>query len=199
MLTPCKDNTITKEATKTFTISETSKTRNCKDNLQTTENSDFTNTCISLTKEFEAMSSPDKASIPMHQNCRGQKAVTPGITTGAQPNKNSGTPLRVPSSFTVSNDSVFQTVNSLNESSKCTSRKATPHPKVCWTNKPVEPECTSPEKALNRFGSGTPVRESVNELNLSGIQPLRETPADKDQQNMSAGQVCQAAFCYFRE
>ena len=184
MRTPCRSIAVSQEATKTFMLSTTSKTRNLK---LTTKDSDFANTCISLTKEFEAMSSPVKSSLPT----RGQNTTLRIVTTGVQPNRNTATPLRVPSSFAVSdvknNHSVsspatFQCQNSLNEPSRCTARKTTPHPKVCWTDKPVEMECVSPEQAQI---STTPMKE-INTLNLSGIQPLKETPAEKDQRNMSS-------------
>lgn len=201
MKTPCRGRTITTQAMRTFTLSTTSKTHiNNKSNHQTTENSDLANTRISLTKEFEAVSaSPAMAKFPTGQNCTEQKTLI--SVTGVQPNRNTAMPLRVPLSFTASDNNttvlspaIFQCQNSLNQSSNCPPRRVTPHPKICSTNKPVEPECTSPDLDQNRFGSTTPSRES-NDLNLSGILPLRETPVDKEQQKTSTTQVF-VAKCY---
>ena len=193
--TPCRGRTSTTQAMRTFTLSATSKTHiNNKSNLQTTENSDLANTRISLTKEFEALSaSPAMAKFPTGQNYTEQKTLI--SVTGVQPSRNTAMSLRVTSSFTASDNNstvlspaTFQCQNSLNHSSNCPPRRVTPHPKTYWTNKPVEPECTSPDLDQNTFGSATPSRES-NDLNLSGILPLRETPIDKEQQKTSTTQV----------
>ena len=79
----------------------------------------------------------------------------------------------------------FQTPVRLSESLKCTSKKGTPHPGIiCWTEKPEE-------ETKSMTCSATPLRES-NNLNVSGILPLRQTPADKERPNaMPAVQV----FC----
>ena len=201
MKTPCRGSrTITTQAMRTFTLSATSKTDiSNKPNHQTTENSDLANTRISLTKEFEAVSPPAKAKFPTEQNCTEQKTLI--SVTGVQLSRNTAMPLRVSSSFmasdnntTVLSPATFQCQSSLNQSSNCPPRRVTPHPKVCQTNKPVEPECASPDLAQNRFGSTTPSRES-NDLNLSGILPLRETPVDKEQQKTSTAQVFAAKCC----
>ena len=194
MKTPCRGTTITTQAMRTFTLSATSKTHNNKLGLQITENSDLTNTRISLTKEFEAVSPPAKAKFPTEEST-GQNTLTSVAVTGVQPSRNNAMPLRMPLSFTATDNNTtalspatFQCQSSLNQPSNCPPRRVTPHPKVCWTNKPVKPECASTGEAQNRFGGTTPSRES-NDLNLSGIMPLRETPVDKEQQKTSTAQV----------
>ena len=157
------------------------------------------NTCISLTKEFDAMSTPAKVSCSLQEPSESQKTVTPGETTkpSAKQNQKMATPLRVPSSTSfivsdnISSPTVFRCKNTLNEKLNCVPRKATPHPKVCWANSPVKVEHSPPRKIQSTLRNATPMRESID-FNLSGIQALGETPKDKDQQmlNMSSQQVC---------
>ena len=183
------------EPMKTFTLSATSKMRNLK---LATDDSDFASTRISLTKEFEAMSSPAKSSLP----ARGQNMVSAkGEVSVVQANSSSTTPLRIPSSFTAvsgTNTSTSNSVsslgtvlcqNSLNKPLRCPTKQGTPHPKICWGEKHgnVSPQCTSPEQAQNVSALCTPMRDT-NQFNLSGIQPLKETPAEKNQQ-LSSGKV----------
>ena len=183
------------EPMKTFTLSATSKMRNLK---LATDDSDFASTRISLTKEFEAMSSPAKSSLP----ARGQNMVSAkGEVSVVQANSSSTTPLRIPSSFTAvsgTNTSTSNSVsslgtvlcqNSLNKPLRCPTKQGTPHPKICWGEKHgnVSPQCTSPEQAQNVSALCTPMRDT-NQFNLSGIQPLKETPAEKNQR-LSSGKV----------
>lgn len=178
---PCMSATRSKQSLRAFNHSAE------------TENPDFPNPCISLTKEFEAMSSPAKVSRSLQEQCKQQKPVTPKETTSVQQNRNMATPLRVPSSFKVPDNNIsspatFHCQNSLNEQSTCVSRKATPHSKVCWTDTPVKIEQSPPQKTQNTLRNATPMRESID-FNLSGIQVLGESPTDKDQQKMSSDQV----------
>ena len=164
---PCRSN----QATRTSTCSQ---------------NSDIGNACISLTKEFDAMSTPAKVSCSLQERCKGQKPVAPGETTSVNQNRNMLTPLRVPSS---TSPAVFHCRNSSNEQLNCVPRKVTPHPKACWLNSPVKVEISPPQKIQSTLRNATPMRESID-LNLSGIQVLSETPKDKDQQmNKSSQQV----------
>ena len=183
------------EPMKTFTLSATSKMHNLK---LATDDSDFASTRISLTKEFEAMSLPAKSSLP----ARGQNMVSAkGDVSVVQANSSSTTPLRIPSSFTAvsgTNTSTSNSLsslgtvlcqNSLNKPLRCPTKQGTPHPKICWGEKHgnVSPQCTSPEQAQNVSALCTPMRDT-NQFNLSGIQPLKETPAEKNQR-LSSGKV----------
>lgn len=182
---PCRSATRSDQVTRTFTRSQ---------------NPDTGNTCISLTKEFEAMSTPAKVSCSLREQSEDQKPVTPGETTrlSAKQNRNMATPLRVPSSTSfivpvsdnISSPAVFHCQNALIKQLNCVPRKATPHPKVCWADSPVKVEHSPPQKIPNTLRNATPLRESIN-FNLSGIQALAETPKDKDQQmiNMPSQQV----------
>ena len=191
--TPQRRIPFGQEPMKTFTLSATSKMRNLK---LATDDSDFARTRISLTKEFEAMSSPVKSSLP----ARGQNMVSAkGDVSVVQANSSSTTPLQVPSSFTAvsrtnTSNSVSSPVtvlcqNSLNKPLRCPTKQGTPHPKICWGEKHgnVNPQCNSPEQAQNVSALCTPMRDT-NQFNLSGIQPLKETPADKNQR-LSSGKV----------
>ena len=193
--TPQRRIPFDQEPMKTFTLSATSKMRNLK---LATDDSDFASTQISLTKEFEAMSSPAKSSLP----ARGQNMVSAkGEVSVVQANSSSTTPLRIPSSFTAvsgTNTSTSNSVsslgtvlcqNSLNKPLRCPTKQGTPHPKICWGEKHgnVSPQCTSPEQAQNVSTICTPMRDT-NQFNLSGIQPLKETPAEKNQR-LSSGKV----------
>lgn len=197
MRTPCGQASITlkTKAMRTFTLSATPKTCNNRPSIQTTDNFDFVNPCISLTKEFEAISPPVRAPLPIAQRCTGQQTLIPSEISTVQSIQNIATQLKVPGSFTISDNSATlpsatsqSQINLMNNLSNCTSRKSTQHPKVCWTDKPVEPECTPAKQAKNKSGLATPLRES-NDINISGILPLRETPADRDQHKMSTAQV----------
>ena len=193
--TPQRRIPFDQEPMKTFTLSATSKMRNLK---LATDDSDFARTRISLTKEFEAMSSPVKSSLP----ARGQNMVSAkGDVSVVQANSSSTTPLRIPSSFTAvsgTNTSTSNSVsslgtvlcqNSLNKPLRCPTKQGTPHPKICWGEKHgnINPQCNSPEQAQNVSALCTPMRDT-NQFNLSGIQPLKETPADKNQR-LSSGKV----------
>ncbi|XP_078348756.1 kinesin-like protein KIF18A isoform X2 [Oculina patagonica] len=179
---PCMSTTRSKQVNRAFTHSAT------------TEDPVFANPCISLTKEFEAMSSPAKVSRSLQEQCKQQKPVIPRETTSAQQNRNMATPLRVPSSFKApdnnnfSSPAMFHCQNNLNEQSKCFPRKSTPHPKVCWTDTPVKGELSPPQKTQNTLRNATPMRESID-FNLSGIQVLGESPTDKDQHKNSSDQL----------
>lgn len=180
---PCRSATRSNQVIRTFTHSQ---------------NSDIGNTCISLTKEFDAMSTPAKVSCSLQEKSEGQKPVTPGGTTrqSVKQNRNMATPLRVPSSTSfivsdnISSPAVLNCQNTLNEQLNCVPRKVTPHPKVCWADSPVKVEHSPLEKIQSTLRNATPMRESTD-FNLSGIQALAETPKDKDQQmiNMSSQQV----------
>lgn len=185
---PCTSATRSKPAIRTLIHSAT------------TENPDLANPCISLTKEFEAVSSPAKVSRSLGEQHEQQKPVKPRETTCVQQNQNIATPLRVPSSipFIPADNNKFSSPamlehcqNSLSEQSKCVPRKATPHPKVCWTDTPVKVELSPPQKTQNTLHNATPMRESID-LNLSGIQVLGESPTNKDQQKTSSEQVFRA-------
>ncbi|CAH3186205.1 unnamed protein product, partial [Porites evermanni] len=191
--TPQRRIPFDQEPMKTFTLSATSKMRNLK---LATDDSDFARTRISLTKEFEAMSSPVKSSLP----ARGQNMVSAkGDVSVVQANSSSTTPLQVPSSFTavsrtntsnsVSSPGTVLCQNSLNKPLRCPTKQGTPHPKICWGEKHgnVNPQCNSPEQAQNVSALCTPMRDT-NQFNLSGIQPLKETPADKNQR-LSSGKI----------
>lgn len=193
--TPQRRIPFDQEPMKTFTLSATSKMRNLK---LATDDSDFASTRISLTKEFEAMSSPAKSSLP----ARGQNMVSAkGDVSVVQANSSSTTPLRIPSSFTAvsgTNTSTRNSVsslgtvlcqNSLNKPLRCPTKQGTPHPKICCGEKHgnVNPQCNSPEQAQNVSTICTPMRDT-NQFNLSGIQPLKETPAEKNQR-LSSGKV----------
>lgn len=177
---PCRSATRSDQVMRTSTCSQ---------------NSDTGNACISLTKEFDAISTPAKVSCSLREQCKGQKPVAPGETTSVKQNRNMVTPLRVPSStsFIVSDNlsspAVFHCQNTLNEQLNCVPKKATPHPKVCWQDSPVKVEHSPPQKIQSTLRNATPMRESID-FNLSGIQALAETPNDNDQQmNMSSQQV----------
>ena len=193
--TPQRRIPFDQEPMKTFTLSATSKMRNLK---LATDDSDFASTRISLTKEFEAMSSLAKSSLP----ARGQNMVSAkGDVSVVQANSSSTTPLQIPSSFTAvsgTNTSTSNSVsslgtvlcqNSLSKPLRCPTKQGTPHPKICWGEKHgnVSPQCNSPEQAQNVSTICTPMRDT-NQFNLSGIQPLKETPAEKNQR-LSSGKV----------
>lgn len=191
--TPQRSILFEQEAMKTFMLSATSKMHNLK---LATDDSDFANTRISLTKEFLAMSSPAKSSLP----ARGQNMVSAkGDMSVVKANSSSTTLLRILSSFTaVSGTNTSNSVsshgtglcqNSLNKPQRCPTKQGTPHPKICWGEKHgnVNPPCTFPEQAQNVSTICTPLRDT-NQFNLSGIQPLKETPADKNQR-LSSGKV----------
>lgn len=182
-MTPCRSATRGDQVMRTFTHSQ---------------NPDIGNTCISLTKEFEAMSTPAKVSCSLREQSEGRKPMTQGETTRltAKQKGTMATPLRVPSSTllivsgNISSPAVFRCQNALNEQLNCVPRKATPHPKVCWVDSPVKVEHSPPQKIQNTLRNATPMRESID-FNLSGIQALEETPKDKDHKmiDMSSQQV----------
>lgn len=151
----------------------------------TLENSEvLANTRISLTKEFEATSLPENLSHSVGGQCERPKTVTPGVTISVPKSQNMATPLRVPSNRNncFESSAMFQNQNSVNGQSKSAPRKPTPHPKVCWTETSVELKSPSPKHTEISFhGNTTPMRVSCD-LNVSGIQALGETPAEKDQQ-----------------
>ena len=161
----------------------------------TLENSDA---CISLTKEYEATQSLGKSTNSVGGGFERPKMATPGVTSSIPKDQKLATPSRVPSASPflplnsnncLKSPAMFYTKNNANDQSTSAPRKATPHPKVCWSESPVETKSSSLtcNTAHNNLGNSTPVRVS-RDLNLSGIQALDETPADKNQQ-MDARQV----------
>ncbi|CAH3039984.1 unnamed protein product [Pocillopora meandrina] len=155
----------------------------------TLENSD---TCISLTKEYEATQSVRKSTNSVGGGFERPKMATPGVTSSIPKDQKLATPSRVPSASPflplnsnncLKSPAMFYTKNNANDQSTSAPRKATPHPKVCWSESPVETKSSSLtcNTAHNNLGNSTPVRVS-RDLNLSGIQALAETPADKNQQ-----------------
>ncbi|XP_068717868.1 kinesin-like protein KIF18A isoform X2 [Montipora capricornis] len=187
--TPCQPGaSVSRDPTRTFSQSTTKiNASNCRPSRHSIEISDLANTRISLSKEFETVSPAAKTGQLTGETSMGvgQKLSTTSIvTTGVQPSRNNATPLRVPlSSRILMSPATFQTPVRLSESLKCTSKKGTPHPGIiCWTEKPEE-------ETKSMTCSATPLRES-NNLNVSGILPLRQTPADKERPNaMPAVQV----------
>lgn len=159
----------------------------------TLENSDTgTNTCISLTREYEITQSLRNVIHSMEGECERQKTATPGVTGSIPKDQKLATPLRVPSAVpflplnsnnVLMSPAMFHNKNGANKQSTSVSRKATPHPKVCWSESPVETKSPSPtyNTAQNNLGNISPVRVSTD-LNLSGIQALDVTPADKNPQ-----------------
>ena len=185
--TPCQPGaSVSRDPTRTFSLSTTNAS-NCRPSRHIIEISDLANTRISLSKEFETVSPAAKTGQLTGETSMGvgQKLCTTSIvTTGVQPSRNNATPRRVPlSSRILMSPATFQTPIRLSESLKCTSKKGTPHPGIiCWTEKPEE-------ETKSMTCSATPLRES-NNLNVSGILPLRQTPADKERHNaMPAVQV----------
>ena len=188
-MTPYRGTTRIKQESRTFTHSAT------------TENPDFANPCISLMKEFEAMSSPAKVSRSLDKRCEQQAPARSKEINSEQQNRTTATPLRVPSNIpfkatdnnNLASPAVYHCQNIVNELPKCVLRKATPHPKVCWTDTPVKVDLSPPQKTQNTLRNATPMRESID-FNLSGIQAIEDSPTDKDQQKVSSEQVLARKF-----
>ena len=172
----------------------------------TLENSDA---CISLMKEYETTQSLGKSTNSVGGGFERPKMATPGVTSSIPKDQKLATPSRVPSASPflplnsnncLKSPAMFYTKNNANEQSTSAPRKATPHPKVCWSESPVETKSSSLtcNTAHNNLGNSTPVRVS-RDLNLSGIQVLDETPADKNQQK-DAKQVISSIniYCTFK-
>ena len=149
------------------------------------EDISLTNTCISLTEKFEALSPAAESVKTIGESSTGQRPNAPTIvTSGVQPNRKNITPLREPLLLTDSTSpAMLQTPINLNKSSKFTVKSSTPHLRIsCWTDKPTL------EDTKGKMCSARPLRVS-NSFDVSGMLPLQQTPADKEQYVKPVSQV----------
>lgn len=172
LTTPCQGAlSVSVDAKRTFAPSATANTSAKDINLA--------NTCISLTKRFEAFSPAAESVKTMGQSSTGQGPIASSIViSGVQPNRKDVlvTPLREPLSLANSTSpATLRTPINLNKSSKFAATSSTPHLRIgCWADKPTV------EDTKGKMCSAKPLRES-NSLDISGMLPLQQSPEDKEQ------------------
>ena len=178
LTTPCQGAlSVSVDAKRTFAPSATATT--------STEDINLANTCISLTKRFEAFSPAAESVKTMGQSSTGQGPIASSIViSGVQPKRNDVTPFRQPSSLANSTSPATPwTPINLNKSSKFAATSRTPPLRIgCWADKPTV------EDAKGKMCSAKPLRES-NSLDISGMLPLQESPEDKEQSVKPLSQV----------
>lgn len=180
LTTPCQGAlSVSVDAKRTFAPSATANTSAKDINLA--------NTCISLTKRFEAFSPTAESVKTMGQSSTGQGPIASSIViSGVQPNRKDVlvTPLREPLSLANSTSpATLRTPINLNKSSKFAATSSTPHLRIgCWADKPTV------EDTKGKMCSAKPLRES-NSLDISGMLPLQQSPEDKEQYVKPVSQV----------
>ncbi|XP_074638351.1 kinesin-like protein KIF18A isoform X2 [Acropora palmata] len=172
LTTPCQGAlSVSVDAKRTFAPSATANTSAKDINLA--------NTCISLTKRFEAFSPAAGSVKTMGQSSTGQGPIAPSIViSGVEPNRKDApvTPFRERLSLANSaSPATLRTPINLKKSSKFAATSSTPHLRIgCWADKPTV------EDTKGKMCSAKPLRES-NSLDISGMLPLQQSPEDKEQ------------------
>ncbi|KAK2565398.1 Kinesin-like protein KIF18A [Acropora cervicornis] len=172
LTTPCQGAlSVSVDAKRTFAPSATANTSAKDINLA--------NTCISLTKRFEAFSPTAGSVKTMGQSSTGQGPIAPSIViSGVEPNRKDApvTPFRERLSLANSaSPATLRTPINLKKSSKFAATSSTPHLRIgCWADKPTV------EDTKGKMCSAKPLRES-NSLDISGMLPLQQSPEDKEQ------------------
>ena len=180
LTTPCQGAlSVSVDAKRTFAPSATAN--------KSAEDINLANTCISLTKRFEAFSPAAESVKTMGQSSTGQGPIASSIViSGVQPNRKDVpvTPFREPLSRANSTSpATLRTPINLNKSSKFAATSSTPHLRIgCWADKPTV------EDTKGKMCSAKPLRES-NSLDISGMLPLQQSPEDKEQYVKPVSQV----------
>ncbi|XP_044184034.1 kinesin-like protein KIF18A isoform X2 [Acropora millepora] len=171
LTTPCQGAlSVSVDAKRTFASSATAN--------MPAEDINLANTCISLTKRFEAFSPAAESVKTMGQSSTGQGPIASSIViSGVQPNRKDVpvTPFREPLSLANSTcPATLRTPINLNKPSKFAATSSTPLRIGCWADKPTVKD------TKGKMCSAKPLRES-NSLDISGMLPLQQSPEDQEQ------------------